>query len=235
LMMGLDTALAKNAWITATCPRWRIVGGYMVNWIAGHTNQFKGARVARRPVQSTRTWPPRRRNLAPDWSTADPLESEGDGDAVPVYSPHLYVKNFKTPTLVTGGEPTTGSHILKTSRCSRRCSAERSQSPVMFPDEGHWIGKPQNQRSGGARCRAGAKVSEASRKRNGDGGRGMGESKLRHSPPHPICIPSPSTAHSRSRPVPTKAEDTMLVTAGGPQRGSGISIPPNDSVRVRSD
>jgi dipeptidyl aminopeptidase/acylaminoacyl peptidase len=62
------------------------------------------------------------------------------------YSPHLYVKNFKTPMLVLTGEldfrvPYTESLQLFT-------ALQRQNVPsrlVVFPDEGHWIAKPQNQ------------------------------------------------------------------------------------------
>ena len=42
-MSGLDTALAKNPWIdrNALGAAGGSFGGYMVNWIAGHTTRFK--------------------------------------------------------------------------------------------------------------------------------------------------------------------------------------------------
>ena len=63
-----------------------------------------------------------------------------------VYSPHLFVKNFKTPTLVTGGE--LDYRVPYTEDLSMFTSLQRMNVPsrlVIFPDEGHWIGKPQNQ------------------------------------------------------------------------------------------
>src|SRR5947208_8045687 len=64
-----------------------------------------------------------------------------------VYSPHLFVRNFKTPTLVTGGEldfrvPYTEDLSMFTA-LQRQGVASRL---VIFPDEGHWVLKPQNQR-----------------------------------------------------------------------------------------
>ena len=64
-----------------------------------------------------------------------------------VYSPHLYVKNFATPTLVTGGE--LDYRVPYTEDVSLFTALQRRNVPsrlVLFPDEGHWILKPQNQR-----------------------------------------------------------------------------------------
>jgi dipeptidyl aminopeptidase/acylaminoacyl peptidase len=63
-----------------------------------------------------------------------------------VFSPHLYVANFRTPTLVTGGE--LDYRVPYTEDLSMFTSLQRMNVPsrlVIFPDEGHWIGKPQNQ------------------------------------------------------------------------------------------
>jgi dipeptidyl aminopeptidase/acylaminoacyl peptidase len=61
------------------------------------------------------------------------------------YSPHLYVKNFKTPTLIIGGEldyriPYAEGLSLFTA-LQRQGVASRL---LVFPDEGHWVLKPQN-------------------------------------------------------------------------------------------
>jgi dipeptidyl aminopeptidase/acylaminoacyl peptidase len=64
-----------------------------------------------------------------------------------VYSPHLYAKNFKTPMLVTGGE--LDFRVPYTEDLSMFTALQRQGVPsrlVIFPDEGHWILKPQNQR-----------------------------------------------------------------------------------------
>jgi dipeptidyl aminopeptidase/acylaminoacyl peptidase len=61
------------------------------------------------------------------------------------WSPHRFVANFKTPILVTAGEldyrvPYTESLQLYTA--AQRMGVESKL--VLFPDEGHWILKPQN-------------------------------------------------------------------------------------------
>ena len=63
------------------------------------------------------------------------------------YSPHLYSKNFKTPTLVTQGE--LDFRVISTESMQLFTALQRNNVPsrlIMFPDEGHWILKPQNQR-----------------------------------------------------------------------------------------
>ena len=59
----------------------------------------------------------------------------------------LLSDRFKTPTLVTHGE--LDYRVPYTEGLSMFTSLQRQGIPsrlVVFPDEGHWIGKPQNQR-----------------------------------------------------------------------------------------
>ena len=61
------------------------------------------------------------------------------------WSPHNFAGNFNTPTLVTAGEldyrvPYTESLQLYTALQRRNVPSKL----LMFPDEGHWILKPQN-------------------------------------------------------------------------------------------
>ena len=61
------------------------------------------------------------------------------------WSPHKFAKNFATPTLVTAGEldyrvPVDQSLQLYTTLQLRGVESKL----VIFPDEGHWILKPQN-------------------------------------------------------------------------------------------
>jgi dipeptidyl aminopeptidase/acylaminoacyl peptidase len=61
------------------------------------------------------------------------------------YSPHLFVKNFKTPMLVIAGE--LDYRIPYSESLSLFTALQRQNVPsrlLVFPDEGHWILKPQN-------------------------------------------------------------------------------------------
>lgn len=122
-------------------------GGYMVNWILGHNNdprfKFK-ALVSHAGVY----------NLESMATTTEELwfvnwEFKGMPWENPLmyerWSPHKFVKNFSTPTLVTAGEldyrvPVDQSLQLYTSLQVRGVKSKL----VVFPDEGHWILKPQN-------------------------------------------------------------------------------------------
>jgi dipeptidyl aminopeptidase/acylaminoacyl peptidase len=100
VMNGVDAILAKYAWID----RDRLgvtggsYGGFMTNWIVGHTNRFKAA-VTLRSIS----------NFVSDDGTRDGMYGHADdfgGDIFEKFdlywdrSPLKYVKNVKTPTLV---------------------------------------------------------------------------------------------------------------------------------------
>ena len=150
LMNGLDAALARYAWMD----RSRLgaaggsFGGYMVDWIAGHSTRFK-ALVSHAGPFNLETMNTATEELwFPEWEYGgDFWNPAAMRDQYRVYSPHLYAKNFKTPTLVTGGEldfrvPYTEDLSMFTA-LQRQGVASRL---VIFPDEGHWVLKPQNQR-----------------------------------------------------------------------------------------
>lgn len=100
IMTGLDEAIRKNPWIDTD--RLGVTGGsyggFMTNWIVGHTNRFKAAVTLRSVV-----------NLISDEGTRDGAyghEEDFKGllfDHFEDYwaaSPLKYAKNVKTPTLV---------------------------------------------------------------------------------------------------------------------------------------
>ncbi len=119
-------------------------GGYMVAWMNGHTDRYK-AYVCHAGVynwvsqfgddgylwlnQELGVWP---------WENLEKYQSQ---------SPHTFAKNFKTPTLVIHGELDyrvpyyEGLEYYNTLRA--KGIAARL---VVYPDENHWILKPQNSR-----------------------------------------------------------------------------------------
>jgi dipeptidyl aminopeptidase/acylaminoacyl peptidase len=149
LMRGLDTALAKNPWIdrNALGAAGGSFGGYMVDWIAGHTNRFKALVSHAGPFNLENMSVATEELWFPDWEYGEMWDPKAMASQYRVFSPHLYVKNFKTPTLVTGGE--LDYRVPYTEDLSMFTALQRMKVPsrlVIFPDEGHWIGKPQNQR-----------------------------------------------------------------------------------------
>lgn len=118
-------------------------GGYMINWILGHSNRFK-ALVSHAGVYNLESMYGVTEEIwFPEWEFGG-----APWDQPEVYerlSPHKYVKNFATPTLVSHGEldfrvPIDQGLQLFTA-LQRRGVPSRL---LYFPDEGHWVLKPQN-------------------------------------------------------------------------------------------
>lgn len=122
-------------------------GGYMVNWILGHNNdprfKFKTF-VSHAGVYNLESMATVTEELwFVDW------EFKGTPWENPVnykkWSPHLFAKNFKTPTLVIHGE--IDYRVPVDQGLQLYTTLQRQNVPsklVYFPDEGHWILKPQN-------------------------------------------------------------------------------------------
>ncbi len=118
-------------------------GGYMIDWILGHTDRFK-ALVSHDGVY----------NLPAMYGTTEELwftewEFKGNPwdnpELYQKWSPSNYVKNFKTPTLVVHGEldfrvPVSQGFELFTALQRRGIPSKM----LYYPDEGHWVLKPQN-------------------------------------------------------------------------------------------
>jgi len=118
-------------------------GGYMIDWILGHTDRFK-ALVSHAGVYDLRSEAGTTEELwFVKWEFGGfPWDNP---DAYQKWSPSSYVKNFKTPTLVTHGEldyrvPIGQGQELFTALQELKIPSKL----IQFPDEGHWILKPQN-------------------------------------------------------------------------------------------
>jgi dipeptidyl aminopeptidase/acylaminoacyl peptidase len=150
LMNGLDAALARYPWIdrNALGAAGGSFGGYMANWIAGHSNRFKALVSHAGPFNLENMSTATEELWFTDWEYGGPFwDPKAMATQYRVYSPHLYVQNFKTPTLVTGGE--LDYRVPYTEVLSMFTALQRRGVPsrlVVFPDEAHWGLKPQNQR-----------------------------------------------------------------------------------------
>ncbi|MEP7212375.1 MAG: S9 family peptidase [Acidobacteriota bacterium] len=122
-------------------------GGYMVDWILGHNNdrrfRFKTL-VSHAGVYNLESMAGATEEL---WFVN--WEFKGMPWQNPVnyqrWSPNKFAKNFNTPTLVTAGEldyrvPVDQSLQLFTALQLNNVDSKL----IVFPDEGHWILKPQN-------------------------------------------------------------------------------------------
>ncbi len=118
-------------------------GGYMIDWILGHTTRFK-ALVSHAGVYDLRSEAGATEELwFPKWEFGGmPWESPETYDK---WSPSQFAKEFKTPTLVIHGEldfrvPYTQGLQLFTALQLQKVPSRL----LLFPDEGHWVLKPQN-------------------------------------------------------------------------------------------
>ncbi|MGH9768631.1 MAG: prolyl oligopeptidase family serine peptidase [Blastocatellia bacterium] len=117
-------------------------GGYMVNWILGHSNRFK-ALVSHAGVYNLTSMYATEELWFTDWEfKGTPWDNP---ELYTKWSPHLHAKNFKTPTLVVHGEldyrVPIGEGIQLFSTLQRKGVPSKL---LYYPDEGHWILKPQN-------------------------------------------------------------------------------------------
>lgn len=117
-------------------------GGYMVNWILGHTDRFK-ALVSHAGVYNLDSmWGVTEELWFPEWELKGrPWDSAQYRDR----SPHMFAKNFKTPTLVTHGEldyrVPIGEGIQLYQTLQRLGVPSRF---LYYPDEGHWLLRARN-------------------------------------------------------------------------------------------
>src|SRR5436190_1209150 len=122
-------------------------GGYMIDWLLGHNNdprfRFK-AFVSHAGVYNLESMATATEEVwFPNWEFKGmPWENPA---MYARWSPNKFVTNFNTPTLVTAGEldyrvPYDQSLQLYTTLQLRNVPSKL----IVFPDEGHWILKPQN-------------------------------------------------------------------------------------------
>jgi dipeptidyl aminopeptidase/acylaminoacyl peptidase len=120
-------------------------GGYMANWVLGHTDRFKCI-VSHDGTMNTETsygtteelWFMEWEFKGPPWKQRELYRK---------FSPHLFADKFKTPTLVVHGQL---DYRLDVSQgFDLFTTLQRLKVPskmLYFADEGHWVLKPQNSR-----------------------------------------------------------------------------------------
>lgn len=122
-------------------------GGYMVDWILGHNNdprfKFK-ALVSHAGVYNLESMAGATEEL---WFTNWEFKGMPWENPVNYYkwSPHKFVNRFNTPTLVTAGELDFRVPVDQSLQLFTGLQLKGVESKlIIFPDEGHWIMKPQN-------------------------------------------------------------------------------------------
>jgi dipeptidyl aminopeptidase/acylaminoacyl peptidase len=148
LMKGTDFVLAKYPFVDASrvAAAGGSYGGYMVDWIATHTGRFKAlishAGVYDKPGMYGATeelWFEEHDMQGTPWTNPESYRK---------WSPSTYageLSKYKTPTLVICGE--LDYRIPYTQSLEFFTALQRQSVPsklIVYPDEGHWIQKPQN-------------------------------------------------------------------------------------------
>lgn len=118
-------------------------GGYMINWIAGHTSRFR-CLVSHDGMFSTRSSYGTTEELwFPEWEFAGtPYKNPKLYDK---WSPMAYAQNFKTPTLVIHGQLDYRLDVSEGFQLFTALQRQGVKSRMLyFPDEGHFVAKPAN-------------------------------------------------------------------------------------------
>ncbi|HEY4239119.1 MAG TPA: S9 family peptidase [Kofleriaceae bacterium] len=145
LMMGLDAALAKYPWLDKTrmTALGASYGGFMINWINGKTDRFKALVCHDGNIDEVSAYYDTEELWFPEWEHGGvPWENHA---GYVKHTPIDLVKNWKTPTLVVHGA--LDFRIPDTQGMSTFTALQRKGVPsrfLHFPDENHWVLKPQN-------------------------------------------------------------------------------------------
>ncbi|KAJ2692294.1 dipeptidylpeptidase [Coemansia sp. RSA 1285] len=147
LMLSLEQLLVEHPYIDPNrmAALGASYGGYMINWINGHTDVFK-ALVNHDGMFST---------ISTYYSTEELYFPETEFEGTPFdpkarknyekWSPERFVNNWKTPTLVIHSEQ--DYRLVVSEGLSTFTALRRQNVParlLYFPDENHWVLKPAN-------------------------------------------------------------------------------------------
>ncbi len=118
-------------------------GGYMINWIEGHTDRFSALFCHNGTFNIESMWGTTEELWFPEWELGGtPWENR---EAYEKWSPHRYVENFKTPMLIVHSAfdfRLSEEQAFQTFTTLQRMGVESKL--LYFPDETHFVSKPQN-------------------------------------------------------------------------------------------
>ena len=147
LMKGLDYAEQTYPFIDKNreCALGASYGGYAINWILGHTDRFKCLVSHDGMFNAESAWGSTEELWFNNWEfKGTPYDNRAGYEK---WSPHQYAKNFKTPTLVVHGQRDYRLDVSEGFQLFTTLQEEGVPSKMLyFPDEGHWVLKPQNSR-----------------------------------------------------------------------------------------
>jgi dipeptidyl aminopeptidase/acylaminoacyl peptidase len=145
LMKGLDAALAKYAFLDGTrvAALGASYGGYMINWIAGHTDRFRALVNHDGNLDERMAYYDTEELWFPEWEHGGTPWEKPEGYVK--HNPIDHVAKWKTPMLVIHGA--LDYRVVDTQGMSTFTALQRKGIPskfLHFPDENHWVLKPQN-------------------------------------------------------------------------------------------
>jgi dipeptidyl aminopeptidase/acylaminoacyl peptidase len=121
-------------------------GGYMVNWIAGNWPEGFKCLISHAGIFDTRVMAYETEELwFTEWENGGVPWERGANEAIERWNPIRFVQNWRTPMLVIHGER--DYRIPYSQSLAMFNALQRREIPsrlVVYPDENHWILKPQN-------------------------------------------------------------------------------------------
>jgi len=118
-------------------------GGYMANWILGHSDHFKCIVSHDGMFNTESAWGTTEELWFPEWEFKGPPWK--NRELYRKWSPHLFSDKFKTPTLVIHGQNDYRLDVSEGFQLFTTLQRLKVPSKMLyFPDEGHWVLKPQN-------------------------------------------------------------------------------------------
>ncbi|KAB2880013.1 S9 family peptidase [bacterium] len=147
LMNGLDYVMANYKFIDKD----RIgaaggsYGGYMMNWMNGHTDRFKCFVSHSGIMNKYNMYGGTEEMWFEEWEMGGPYWEGNNKEQFEKWSPMNYAQHFKTPTLVIHGELDFRVPVMEGINLFQVLQRKGVPSKFLYyPDEGHWILKPQN-------------------------------------------------------------------------------------------
>ncbi|MCR6655492.1 MAG: S9 family peptidase [Opitutus sp.] len=116
-------------------------GGYMMNWFQGHTDKFRTLITHCGVYDFISMYGTTEEVWFDEWEHGIPWETPD----FEKFSPHRFAANFKTPNLIIHNE--LDFRVPLNQGLSLFTTLQRKGIPsklLVFPDEGHWVLKPQN-------------------------------------------------------------------------------------------
>ncbi len=145
LMLGLDYVLKAYPFIDGKrmAAAGASYGGYMINWIEGHTDRFR-CLVSHDGVFNPKSMYGTTEELwFPEWELGGtPYKNPELYDK---WSPMAFVNQFKTPMLVVHGQMDFRLDVSEGFQLFTALQRQGIKSKMLyFPDEGHFVSKPAN-------------------------------------------------------------------------------------------